>query len=582
MNKPKKNKKKINKTIILRSVGWFFSVLFIFAGISALADKDIIYGIGTIIVGILVCPYIFDRFHDKFGKSGKIVQIIGIFLAVVIAGNAAPKTEDNNSISNDSKESIKVEYNNDKSVAVDNTKPSDESKESTSTKEKTAALEGNTDKADKPKDEATNSKNDSYEDDTSNPTKTDNTGTLEVHFIDVGQGDATLIKCNGHNLLIDAGNNNKGTTVQLYLNKQGVTSLDAVIWTHPNADHIGGADVITTKYDIGITYMPNISSDTKTYLELMDAIDYRNYKITNPSSGDSFDLGGATVTFLGPNMSYGDDNNNSLVVLISYGETKVLITGDAEYRAESDLVRKYSILTADIYKSGHHGSSTATSDTLLNRIKPKYAVISCGKDNAYGHPHKEVLDRLKANGIEVFRTDEQGSIVAISDGKNITWNTEPSISWKPGTVNNTNSDNSDNTSKKSDKNKYGKAPDGAIYIGNTNNMKLHKASCNGLPQSQNQMLFSTLEEATAAGYNADNQCQICKPYGEVPKPTNPPKVEEPSVPPTGASYIGNANNHKLHRNNCSGLPYPENQVPFASKEEAFEAGYNDPCKRCNP
>jgi competence protein ComEC len=370
-------------------------------------------------------------------------------------------------------------------------------------------------------------------------------GTLEVHFIDVGQGDSTLVICNGHAMLIDAGNNYKGTTVQLYLKKQNIDSLDAVIWTHPDVDHIGGADVITTKYNIGTIYMPSITADTKIYEELIDAIAYRNYTITAPPIGSSFELGGAVVTFLGPETTYPGDNNNSIVCMIQFGSNKFLFTGDAEEEAESALVSTYADLSADVYKVGHHGSRTASSAKLLNAVNPTYAVISCGEDNTYGHPHAEVLNRLRNMGIKVFRTDEQGSIIATSDGTNITWNAEPSDTWKEGektesetisdseqnsanetisdsvqnSVNETISDNVQSSVNvtvpdNAQSSAYGTAPEGAVYIGNTTNNKLHKASCSGLPQSQNQVLFDTLEEAQAAGYTKDNQCKRCYPYGK--------------------------------------------------------------------
>jgi competence protein ComEC len=341
-------------------------------------------------------------------------------------------------------------------------------------------------------------------------------GSLEVHFIDVGQGDSTLVICDGHALLIDAGSNDKGTTVQLYLKKHDVEYLDAVIWTHPDADHIGGADVITTKFDIGTVYMSSASADTKAYEELIDAIDYRNYSITTPSVGSSFELGQAAVTFLGPSTTYDDnENNNSIVCMIQFGNNKFLFTGDAEEEAENELVRANNDLSADVYKVGHHGSRTASSKTFLNVVNPTYAVISCGENNTYGHPHSEVLNNLRDMGVKVFRTDEQGSIIATSDGSNITWNTVPSDTWQAGETFESSSTESGTAADISSVNSaYGTAPAGAVYIGNTNNQKLHKASCSGLPQSQNQVLFDTLEAASAAGYTKDNQCKRCYPYGK--------------------------------------------------------------------
>jgi competence protein ComEC len=340
----------------------------------------------------------------------------------------------------------------------------------------------------------------------SNNDTTDTKDRLEVHFIDVGQGDATLIKCDGHSLLIDAGDNYKGTTVQLYLKKQNVSKLDAVIWTHPDADHIGGADVITTKFEIGTVYMTSVKSDTKTYEELVNAIKAKGYRTTVPVTGSSFELGSAKVTFLGPVNAYDSDNNNSIVCMVQYGDTKFLFTGDAEEEAENDLVDKYKDLSADVYKVGHHGSKTASTEKLLDLVNPTYAVISCGEGNSYGHPNAKVLNSLRTRKITVFRTDEQGSIIATSDGTNITWNTAPSDSWKAG-----------EPTQNSETNKAAESSVSTAtgnYIGNRNNQKLHKSSCSTLPAPKNQVQFDSLDEAQNAGYTKDNQCKRCYPYGK--------------------------------------------------------------------
>jgi competence protein ComEC len=345
---------------------------------------------------------------------------------------------------------------------------------------------------------------------------TDIGGQMQVHYIDVGQGDSTLITCDGHALLIDAGNNDKGSAVQLYLQKQNISKLDAVIWTHPDADHIGGADVITTKFDIETTYMSSVTDDTKTYEELINAINYKGYKITAPTVGTSFELGGAKVTFLGPSVTYSDDNDNSIVCMVEYGNNKFLFTGDAQTEEETALVNSGVSLSADVYKAGHHGSRTSSSELLLNAVNPKYAVISCGEGNSYGHPHSEVLNNLCVRGINVFRTDEEGSIIATSDGTNIIWNMAPSDSWKAGEPITTSSNNTTvtDTSTSNVENITSKSTITGSYIGNKNNMKLHKASCNSLPDLKNQVPFSSLEEAQSSGYTKENQCKRCYPYGK--------------------------------------------------------------------
>lgn len=255
---------------------------------------------------------------------------------------------------------------------------------------------------------------------------------LEVHFIDVGQGDATLIKADGHAMLIDAGENDKGTAVQLYLQKQGVEQLDYLVLTHTDSDHIGGADVIVTKFDIGQIFMSDFKKDNKTYRELMDSMKYRHMTFITPEVGAEYELGSATFTVIAPNDTYEDANNSSMSLILDYGDTSFLFSGDCEEEAEQDMLANGLNLDVDVYQVGHHGSKSSSTEEFLDAMSPEYAVISCEEGNSYGHPHAKTLNNLRARGIRVFRTDEQGSIVACSDGKTIKWNCSPSESWQSG------------------------------------------------------------------------------------------------------------------------------------------------------
>ena len=258
-------------------------------------------------------------------------------------------------------------------------------------------------------------------------------GALEVHFLDVGQGDATFIACDGHYMLIDAGNNDKGTLVQSYLEQQGVETLDYVIGTHPDADHIGGLDVILYKFDCGTVILPEVENDTRTYEDVIRVLEEKDYPVTAPVVGDTYTLGGASFTIIAPNGDYGDDLNDwSVGILLQNGENRFLFTGDAGEQAEQDILANGIDISADVYKASHHGSDTASSEAFIQAVSPEYAVISVGEGNQYGHPNAEVLNRFRAAGIEVFRTDEQGTIVAASDGTDITWNTASSESWQSG------------------------------------------------------------------------------------------------------------------------------------------------------
>lgn len=255
---------------------------------------------------------------------------------------------------------------------------------------------------------------------------------MEVHFIDVGQGDATLIICDDEAMLIDAAPSGNGTLLQSYLRKRGVTELEYLILTHTDADHIGSASVIVNKFDIHTVFMGDFPKDNKTYKGLLDAFSYYNLKYSIPNVGNEYSLGEATFTILAPNREYDNPNDASIALVLQHGENKFLFTGDAKEDAEQDMLANGLDLDCDVYKAGHHGSSTSSCEEFLNAATPEYSVISCEAGNSYGHPHAEVLNNFRRMGIKVFRTDEQGSIVAYSDGENITWNCAPSESWQVG------------------------------------------------------------------------------------------------------------------------------------------------------
>lgn len=245
--------------------------------------------------------------------------------------------------------------------------------------------------------------------------------TAEIHFIDVGQGDSTLIIANSEAMLIDCGDNDRGMSVRRYLEKQGIEELEYVIGTHPDADHIGGMDVVLYNFYCDKVIMPDSEADTKTYDDVIQTMKSKNYSITYPQVGDTYTLGSGSFTIIAPNRDdYGDRNDFSVGLIFDYGSTSFVFTGDAE-GAEVDIAGNGVDLSADVFKAGHHGSSTSSGDAILNAVNPKYAVISCGAGNKYGHPHRETLQRFASRNIEVYRTDTQGTVIAYTDGINITW-----------------------------------------------------------------------------------------------------------------------------------------------------------------
>ena len=270
----------------------------------------------------------------------------------------------------------------------------------------------------------------------------DNEGYLEVHFIDVGQGDAVLIKyvdtdiTDGDEsaaMLVDAGDVTKGTLVRNYLKKQGVDALDYFVCTHNDADHIGGAASVVSNVPIEseIIWGNGLKKDTKTYDNLVSEIETKWYSYEKPNMFEEYSLGRAYFIFLAPDIEHGDENNSSLVLKLWYDDTSFLLTGDASEEEELEMINgdAASFLSADVLKIGHHGSKYSTSDDFLALVSPKYAVISCGVGNSYGHPHQEVMNKIRSYGCDMFRTDVQGSIVATSDGENITWSTPACDVW---------------------------------------------------------------------------------------------------------------------------------------------------------
>lgn len=252
------------------------------------------------------------------------------------------------------------------------------------------------------------------------------TGKLKVNYIDVGQADSILITQGEHAMLIDAGNNADSELVKNYITNQGITVLDYVVATHPHEDHIGGLDYVINSFQISKIFMPEATATTKTFEDVITAINNKGMTISKPVVGSQFDLGNAKCTILGP---LGNDpselNTSSIVLKIEFGNNSFLFTGDAETVNETAMISAGENMKADVLKVGHHGSSSSTSQSFLNAVDPTYAVISVGTGNDYGHPTEETLNRINSNGIKLFRTDLSGTIIATSDGRNINFNTVP-------------------------------------------------------------------------------------------------------------------------------------------------------------
>lgn len=240
---------------------------------------------------------------------------------------------------------------------------------------------------------------------------------FSVSFIDVGQADSVLIRNGNYNMLIDAGNNEDGEKLVNYFKSLGIEEFTYVFATHPHEDHIGGMDDIINNFKIDNYYMSNKLSTTKTFMDVLDALDGCNLKYTVPNKGDTLKLGDANIKVIYPGDDKSNINDSSIVLKITYGKNSFLLTGDATSNVERKIYNED--IKSDVLKVAHHGSSYSSTDVFLDRVKPYYAVISVGKNNIYNHPSNNTLEKLNKRNIKVYRTDLDGTIVFISDGNNL-------------------------------------------------------------------------------------------------------------------------------------------------------------------
>ncbi len=313
--------------------------------------------------------------------------------------------------------------------------------------------------------------------------------TLTVHYIDVGQADCILLECAQQYMLVDGGNVEDSSLVVAYLQKQGVEELELVVCTHAHEDHVGGLSGVLAVYPTGTVWAPTRTYSSGCFDDFVYYVDQQGLEITIPVAGDGFDLGTARVTVLGPTESYADPNDTSIILLVEFGENRFLFTGDMETAAENDMLDYWGNSVnwnVDVLKVGHHGSNTSTGYRFLYEVDPEYAVISVGEGNSYNHPHEEPMSRLRDADVTVYRTDEMGTILAVSDGENITfsWEKTSAVPEDPA----------------------GTEGMAQTYIGNVNSKVVHLSTCANLPSEKNQVLFESYEEAVAAGYHACSNC----------------------------------------------------------------------------
>lgn len=442
---------------------------------------------------------------------------------------------------------------------------------------------------------------------------------LAVHYINVEQGDAALVICDGHSMLIDGGKRNKSDLIYSYLKDNDITDLDYIVCTHPDADHVGGLSGALNYAAVGRVFCPVTEYESEYFVDFLKYVGQQGKSITVPYPGDVYSLGSASVTILGPVKNYSDTNNMSIVMRIVYGNTSFLFTGDIKEEAEKDILATGREVGSDVIKIAHHGSQYSNSESWLKKVNPEYAVISVG-NNAYEHPTDDVLTNLKKNGVKTFRTDLQGHIIAVSDGNEISFSVQKNPSADtlsiPESVSQETSSSSSSVPKDDTAAKLAagaaagliagggsgdsssSAPEQSVpatynYVANINSYKFHKPTCSGVTNmSEKNKWFTdnTAEELMAMGYEPCDNC-LHDLYSKTVKNSDSGKnssvAEEPKSSGTGAvTYIANKNKSsmKFHYTWCTSVNQmnESNKVYFyGSRDEVINAGYS-PCGKCHP
>lgn len=351
--------------------------------------------------------------------------------------------------------------------------------------------------------------------------------TFEIYYIDVGQGDAACVICDGHAMMIDGGNNSESSRIYSFLRNHNITYLDCIVATHPDADHIGGLSGALNYADVGAAYCTTASYDTETFMDLTKYLGSRNCEITVPEPGDTFYLGCAKVTILYPESGVIRSDNTSIALRITYGDTSFIFTGDCEADDEAAILSSGYQLESTVLKISHHGSRYSTSSAFLKAINPTYAVVSVGGDNTYGHPTEDVLSRLRDSGVTLYRTDIQGDVHCTSDGTHVFFDVARNADF-----------------------------DTFLAAGGYQNY-LEELAAQTAPETDSE---ETVPDRSIPG-------------------EDDPEETEPRT-----TYIANTNTHKFHYPSCPSVGQMKESNKWyvtLTRDELIDLGYQ-PCGRCNP
>ena len=321
---------------------------------------------------------------------------------------------------------------------------------------------------------------------------------FSLTMLDVGQGLSVLVQADGKYLLYDGGGRGTSSYVVAYLQQHDVTKLEWLAASHYDEDHISGLVGVLHTTPVEQALMPDYTTDTQIYQSLQTVLGEKNVPVIHPAKGDTFSLGEAEIQVVGPqNYDYDSDNDESLCLRICYGDFQCLLTGDAEQDAEQDMVASGQDLTCDLYVVGHHGSSSSTSEELLDAASPAYAFLSVGEDNPYGHPTAQTLNALQQHEITLYRTDQQGEVTVYSDGQKCWFSTEPCQDWSAG------------NQAIAEKPLSTTVPQTAQYVLNTHTKKFHFPdwpSVDQMSEKNKEFTDASRDELIARGYTACGRC----------------------------------------------------------------------------
>lgn len=324
--------------------------------------------------------------------------------------------------------------------------------------------------------------------------------TFYSHFIDVGQADCALLKVGDCDILIDGGNVDDGPDVVAYLQSQNVDDIELMICTHADEDHVGGLTDVLNSFAVEEVWTSPVSKTTKAYTNFVNAVSNEGVALTVPTVGDTYTYEDLTVTTLGPVAKYSSANNASVVVMVQYGKVRFLFTGDMEKDAEADLLASGADLRCDVLKVGHHGSDTSSTADFIRAVGASYGVISVGAGNSYGHPHAAILTRLENAGMKLYRTDELGTVIIATDGKDLFFPDGSTSSGGGFEVPDV------PTPTQPEETAPSETEPEVCFIGHKTSKKLHLPTCSSLPSEANRVYFDSYDEAIDEGYIP---CKIC-------------------------------------------------------------------------